>query len=279
MIIVIPSNNELLTHTIIKLAPKKCISFIMPVYNKEKYLNRSISSIISQRLDCYEVIATNDRSTDNSLPILRRLQEIESRIHIYTTKANRGILNVRITGALLSSYHYIFHIDPDDELYPETFHEYLEYAIRMNTDHVAGEILSVRGKSKNIFEFKVVRDTLNHSEMYDLFKRCRINWNLFRLIKRNVYLPAIQILQEKYPIVLYYAEDELINGVMMNRRINYSFYKQVIYLYHEGLPDNSVSAKYNKTMADNEAQKLVRSIIQTFHPEYTKCKRTRRNRR
>ena len=46
------------------------VSVFLPIYNKEKYLFRSINSIQSQSLKNIEIIAVNDGSTDNTLKIL-----------------------------------------------------------------------------------------------------------------------------------------------------------------------------------------------------------------
>ena len=47
------------------------ISVIMPVYNAEKYLEKSISSVLKQSYDNLELIIINDGSTDNSEKICR----------------------------------------------------------------------------------------------------------------------------------------------------------------------------------------------------------------
>lgn len=46
------------------------VSIIVPVYNVEKYLERSLNSLINQTLKDIEIICVNDGSKDNSLKIL-----------------------------------------------------------------------------------------------------------------------------------------------------------------------------------------------------------------
>lgn len=50
-------------------------SIIVPIYNCEKYLDRSIGSLINQTFKDLEIIAINDNSTDNSYEILHRIKE------------------------------------------------------------------------------------------------------------------------------------------------------------------------------------------------------------
>lgn len=76
------------------------ISIYMPIYNKSKYLKRSIKSIQSQTLKNIEIIAVNDCSTDNSLTILKKMVKKDSRIKIVNNKKNYGLLYTRAMGIL-----------------------------------------------------------------------------------------------------------------------------------------------------------------------------------
>ena len=55
-------------------------SIILPVYNSERYLNRTITSVLQQTMADFELIAIDDCSTDQSLAILKRWAEKDSRI-------------------------------------------------------------------------------------------------------------------------------------------------------------------------------------------------------
>ena len=51
------------------------VSIIVPVYKVEKYLNRSMDSLVNQTLDGVEIICINDGSPDNCLNILKEYQK------------------------------------------------------------------------------------------------------------------------------------------------------------------------------------------------------------
>ena len=51
------------------------VSIIVPVYKVEKYLHRSMDSLVNQTLDSVEIICINDGSPDNCLSILKEYQE------------------------------------------------------------------------------------------------------------------------------------------------------------------------------------------------------------
>ena len=63
-------------------------SIILPIFNKENYLKRSIGSIQNQTLQNIEIVAVNDYSTDNSLSILKKLSKKDTRIKIINLIVN-----------------------------------------------------------------------------------------------------------------------------------------------------------------------------------------------
>ena len=51
------------------------ISVIVPVYNEEENIGRTIDSLLDQAYDDYEIIAVNDASTDNSIDVLNKYRK------------------------------------------------------------------------------------------------------------------------------------------------------------------------------------------------------------
>ena len=66
------------------------ISIISSVYNKEKYLDKLITSLINQTYKNIEIILVNNGSSDNSLEILKRYQKEDERIKVINIEQNRG---------------------------------------------------------------------------------------------------------------------------------------------------------------------------------------------
>jgi glycosyltransferase involved in cell wall biosynthesis len=63
-----------------------------------------------------EIVIVNDNSNDGTLALLKKLQEEDPRITIFTNKSNRGVIYNRIFGALKSKGEYITFLDADDGL-------------------------------------------------------------------------------------------------------------------------------------------------------------------
>ena len=88
------------------------LSFIVPVYNAEKYLKKCVESILNQTFYDFEVIFIDDTSTDKSLDILYSYT-CDTRIKIIT-KENEGVSLARNCGLELAKGEYIMFVDADD---------------------------------------------------------------------------------------------------------------------------------------------------------------------
>ena len=88
------------------------LSFIIPVYNAEKYLKQCIESILNQTFEGFEVIIINDDSTDKSMDILNSYI-YDKRIKILS-KMNEGVSQARNCGLEIAQGKYIMFVDADD---------------------------------------------------------------------------------------------------------------------------------------------------------------------
>lgn len=89
------------------------VSVIIPVYNAAKYLPQCLDSICNQTLQNIEIICVDDGSTDNSLEILERYAEKDSRFQLLQQK-NAGAGAARNKGMSLARGEYLSFLDADD---------------------------------------------------------------------------------------------------------------------------------------------------------------------
>ena len=66
------------------------ISIIIPVYNKERFLDKCIQSVLDSPLKEFEIICIEDGSTDGSKELLQEIQKDNSSITEFTNEKNRG---------------------------------------------------------------------------------------------------------------------------------------------------------------------------------------------
>lgn len=89
------------------------VSIIVPVYNVEKYLKKSVESILNQTYDNIEILLVDDGSTDNSGNICDSFIKIDSRIRVFH-KENGGLSDARNFGIEHIRGQYVSFIDSDD---------------------------------------------------------------------------------------------------------------------------------------------------------------------
>ena len=94
-------------------------SIIIPVFNVEKYLQVCLNSVLGQTNPNWEAICVNDGSTDGSLAILEENAAKDERIKIID-QPNAGTATARNVGIRSAQGDYIFFLDSDDWLEPDT---------------------------------------------------------------------------------------------------------------------------------------------------------------
>ncbi|MBR3835813.1 MAG: glycosyltransferase family 2 protein [Clostridia bacterium] len=112
------------------------ISFIVPVYNVEKYLDECVQSILNQSFDDYEIILVNDGSPDNC-PAMCVGYEVRYPKKIRVVhKKNEGPSKARNYGMDIAKGEYLFFMDGDDFLCEDRLAELYEKAVSYNADIV-----------------------------------------------------------------------------------------------------------------------------------------------
>jgi glycosyltransferase involved in cell wall biosynthesis len=86
-------------------------SVVIPLYNKEKYIQNTLESVLNQTFADFEIIIVNDGSTDNSEAIVK--QFTDNRIRYYKTE-NQGVSTARNFGVEKSTSVFIALLDADD---------------------------------------------------------------------------------------------------------------------------------------------------------------------
>ena len=93
------------------------ISIIMPVYNAERFLHRSIASVLRQKFRDWELIIVDDGSTDNSYAICEDYARNYSGIRLFQLK-HQGQACARNYGLKVAKGEYISFLDADDFMHP-----------------------------------------------------------------------------------------------------------------------------------------------------------------
>ena len=99
-------------------------SIVIPCYNREKFLTRSITSVLSQKFPIWKLVVVDDGSTDNTKEVVASFND--PRIsYIYQENAERSV--ARNKGIAHSTGDWICFLDSDDEYQPDYLQELAKF--------------------------------------------------------------------------------------------------------------------------------------------------------
>lgn len=122
------------------------ISVVIPVYNGEKYIEKTINSILKQEYKNIEILVINDGSVDDTAQVVTRLVEKDKRLRLINQK-NAGVSTARNVGIDHSKGKYIAFVDGDDlvtedyisHLYSVMAHNDVEIVASTTMDYYSSE--------------------------------------------------------------------------------------------------------------------------------------------
>ncbi|MFZ9033203.1 MAG: glycosyltransferase family 2 protein, partial [Anaerohalosphaeraceae bacterium] len=98
------------------------ISAVIPAYNAEKYIARSINSVLNQTCPVDEIIVVDDGSTDSTAEVIKSYGGKVRYIH----QQNAGVSAARNTGIQAATCEWVAFLDADDEWLPEKIERQVE---------------------------------------------------------------------------------------------------------------------------------------------------------
>ena len=134
------------------MSEKPKVSIIVPVYKVEKYLRRSMDSLVGQTLDGVEVICINDGSPDNCLSILKEYKEkYTDKNIVIIDKQNEGVWKGRFDGIQKATGEYITFVDSDDYITLDYAEKLYTAAKKNNSDIVVSGYYRVDVETEHVY--------------------------------------------------------------------------------------------------------------------------------
>ncbi len=93
---------------------EKLVSVIIPNYNGERFIGRTMDSVLKQTYQHFEIIVVDDCSTDRSPDIIESYSREDPRIHLIRMPENSGVAKARNNGIIQAKGDYIALLDNDD---------------------------------------------------------------------------------------------------------------------------------------------------------------------
>ena len=125
------------------------LTVLMPVYNADKFLAESISSILKQTYSDFELLILDDGSTDNSLKIIKAYAKEDKRIKILVNKTNQKQAKCRNRLLKNSKTEFIAWMDADDISLEDRLQTQMDFLKQNSKIDAVGVQYSAFGSSGN----------------------------------------------------------------------------------------------------------------------------------
>ena len=218
------------------------ISIIIPAYNAEQYIRRSIESCQKQTYSNLEIVVVNDGSKDSTSSLVREMQLDDSRIKL-VEKENGGLVSARKEALRFVSSEFVFFLDADDVIDENTIESLAQYTKDYDVivadfllENENGKVLPCQHKNKKVFGDDKIG-------LYSNFLSKSITASLCGRLIRTDMLKDFST-----PIHITTGEDVITNLIMVKNHnprikvINIPFYHYIQY------PHSMANTKNRKTL-------------------------------
>ncbi|MDR0733766.1 MAG: glycosyltransferase [Dysgonamonadaceae bacterium] len=251
------------------------ITLSMPVYNVEKYVERALFSALNQTYENMEFIIADDRGTDKSMEIVRRIvsgHPREKQVRIIEHERNIGTGAGRNTAIENAQGKYLYFMDSDDAISPDCIDKLYAEMQKKNVDFVEGSQQTLL-QSGEIIEDSIYTcpNMKGHLEVAQQFFEKRNNalhvatWNrLYRLS----FLHDNRILCNPTHV----NEDNIFSFQVFLNACSCSFIPDITYFYYD-TPDSIMTKMQNKNISSRfglqfaEISSFYRKYLQNYRKE------------
>jgi glycosyltransferase involved in cell wall biosynthesis len=215
------------------------VSIIIPNYNKAKAIEETLQSVLSQSYKNWECIIIDDQSTDDSIEIIQKYLEQDSRFSFYkrTDDKIKGPSSCRNIGIEKAIGEYVIFLDSDDllvdfclEYRVETFHE------NPDCDFLVFQMERFIKKPNHILKKEL--EVLSHENAINDFLKLRSLWQVTSPIYKTDFIRTIKGFNEE--LRSYEDLDIAIKAIASS--FKYILYSNVDSFYRN---DENYSVKYN----------------------------------
>jgi len=242
----------------INLINKPLVSIIMTVYNKEKYLDSCIKSMLRQTYSNIELILIDDCSTDKSKNILERYKNIPNIKIIYNSE-NKGCYYSRNIGIKNSQGEYIGFQDTDDYSISTRIEEQINFMLyndlyMCGCNMIRSHILNIDYTNDNdndilkaVYRNKCIEDENKCCKEYFGFPTLVIKKTLFD--KWGLYLEEKKGMDMEYAERIIFKETNIIFGIKNENNENmdsWDFFNN--YTYNDEKIFKNIYLKYEKLL-------------------------------
>ena len=259
------------------------ITIIVPIYNVQKYLPKSINSILQQTYPTLQIILIDDGSTDDSGKICDEFKNLDNRIQVIHI-AHSGVGMAREMGLLHAKGKYVGFVDPDDFIDKDMYLNLYKALHTNDADISVCNILCIKDEQESIYGVKINKEKIYRAkECFEKFLQKEFSYSLLnKLFKRelfnNISFDNCKFAEDFYIQVRIFGG---CNKVICINKILYYYVKRKesltetnklnnLYIYDEFNVYNKIWDNISK-IDSNSLQYFVPKYINTMLNLYERC--------
>lgn len=229
-------------------------SVIVPVYNAEKTIERSIQSLRAQSVENIEIILVNDGSTDRSFDILQHYATVDPRICV-VNKKNGGVSSARNTGIKKAQGEFVLFCDSDDYVNEK----WIENMYRATSgEHDVLPICGYCSIDKDGNSSNVAMDSVQKVNKKDFYMFCELNlfnvpWN--KIFSRKIIMENSIFFDENLSL-----GEDLLFQLDYLRYVKFIVNVPEYLVYYSYGNEGSLSNKFRANMWENN-QSIMNSLM------------------
>lgn len=218
------------------------ISIILPVYNSEKFIGRTLTALCNQTYKNIEVLCIDDGSEDNSLKIIREYEAKDIRIRVFTQK-NSGPARARNVGLENIRGEYTMFCDSDDWYDPEMCEIMLRTIKEKKVDFVMCQARIHQMVINQMGMDKIIYERIRHKGLHFLNDYLRKDINVF-LWNKIFKTAIIKFYEIDFPDGYEHDDVAFVYEYMCSSLLYFGIEKE---LYNHVIRENSIMDNtYNK---------------------------------
>lgn len=195
----------------------KLVSIITPLYNSERFVAKTIESVLAQTYPHWEMVVVDDGSKDNGPAIVASYAEADSRIRLYH-QPNGGCASARNHGLREAHGRYLVFLDSDDYWDSTFLEEQLHFMQAKNARIVTASCRRVNEQGAEILQPQIVPQRMDY---YDILKSC--NLPCLATVIDSKYLNGIHFREE-----LRNLRDDFVLWLSLLKQTDYAYGNQKV---------------------------------------------------
>ncbi len=234
------------------------ISVIIPVYNKEEYVEACLRSVMTQDFDSFEVIAVEDGSTDRSAQICDRIEKEYSNLTVIHP-GNGGVTTARRIGLENSKGKYITFVDSDDMMLPNALRRLYDTIIATGADEVVARYTDQYGKLCGHEGGQYMQPAWMIKQLLASRADFCVLWAV--LFRRELLEGCLDT-----PRLIRSGEDIMMQIKCLKKRPKVWFSDDVVYMYNVGLPNDRPLSLDEQMLYDKILYSVFKDELEEYEP-------------